>query len=53
MWQCIRPEVTVESFKKCCTSNATDETDNDMLWYRSAEEGDIRSECEEDEGTYQ
>jgi hypothetical protein len=40
--------VTVKGFKKCCISNAMDGTDNDILWYSSAEEGDIRSEHEED-----
>jgi hypothetical protein len=33
-WQCISPEVTVKGFRKCI-SNAMD--------------GDVRSECEEDE----
>jgi len=42
--------VTVKGFKKCCISIAMDDTDNDMLWYSSAEEDDSRSECEEDEG---
>jgi len=50
-WQRISPEVTVQGFKKCCISNATDETDDDMLWNGSAEDGDVRRECEEDEGT--
>jgi len=40
----------VKGFKKCCISNATDETD-DMLWNTSEEDGNVRSECEEDEGT--
>ena len=30
-WQYISPEVTVKGFKKCCISNAMDETDDDML----------------------
>ena len=34
-WQHISPEVT----------------DDDMLWNGSEEDGDIRSECKEDEGT--
>jgi hypothetical protein len=50
-WQCISPEVTVKGFKMCCTSNAMDVTDS-MLWNGSEEDGDVRSECEEDdEGT--
>jgi hypothetical protein len=30
-WQCVSPDVTVKGFKKCCLSNAVDET-VDMLW---------------------
>jgi hypothetical protein len=37
--------------KKCCISTAINETDDDILWKGSEEDGDIRSECEEDEGT--
>jgi hypothetical protein len=50
-WQCISPEVTVEGFKNSYISNAGDGTDDDMLWNGSEEDGDVRSECEEDEGT--
>jgi len=32
-------------------SNATDGTDDDMLWYVSEEDVDVRSECEKDEGS--
>jgi hypothetical protein len=39
-WQRISPEVTVQGFMKCCMSSAVDGTDDD-----------VRSECEEDEGT--
>jgi hypothetical protein len=49
-WQRISPQVTVKGFKKCCVSNAMDETDDDM-WNDSEEDGDVRSECEEDEDT--
>ena len=49
--QCISLEVTVMSFKKSCTSSAVDETNDDMLWTDSEEDGDVRSECVEDEGT--
>jgi len=49
--QRISPEVTVQGFRKCCISNAMDETDDDMLWNGSAEDGDVRRECEEDKGT--
>ena len=34
-WQCMSP----------------DGTDDDMLWNGSEEDGDVRSECEEDEDT--
>ena len=50
-WQCISPEVVVKVFKKCCVSSAVDEIDDDMLWNGSKEDGNVRSECEEDEGT--
>jgi len=36
-WQHISPEATVNGFKKCCTSNAMDGTDDDMLWNGSEE----------------
>jgi hypothetical protein len=42
--------VTVKGFKKCCISNAVDETDVDMLWNGSEEDGDVSSEVEQDEG---
>jgi hypothetical protein len=48
--QCISPEVTLKGFKKCCIPIAMDKTDV-MLWNGSAEVGNVRSECEEDEGT--
>ena len=35
----------------CEGSNAVDGTDDDVLWNDSKEDGDVRSECEEDEGT--
>jgi hypothetical protein len=51
-WQHLSPEVTVEGFKQCCISSAVDETDDDMVWYGSEEDGNVWSECEEDEGCY-
>ena len=42
---------TVKCCKKYCMSNATDGTDDDMLWYVSEEDVDVRSECEKDEGS--
>jgi hypothetical protein len=49
--QCISPEVNLNGFKKCCLSNAVDRTDDDILWNDSEEDGNVRSECEENEGT--
>jgi hypothetical protein len=50
-WQCLSPNVNLKGFKKCCISNAVDGTDGDMLWNGSAENGNGRRKCEEDEGT--
>jgi hypothetical protein len=50
-WQHVSPEVNVKGFKMCCISDPTDEADDDMLWNSSEEDGNVRSECEEDEGT--
>jgi hypothetical protein len=41
-WQRISPKVSVKGFKKCCISNAVDETDNDVLWKDSEEDGNVR-----------
>jgi hypothetical protein len=43
--------VTVKGFKNCYISKAADETDEDMLWNGSEEDGKIRSKLEEDEST--
>jgi len=48
-WQCISPEVT--GFTKCSIFHAVDGTDDDILWIVCEGNGDIRSECEEDDGT--
>ena len=37
-WERFSLEVIVNSFKKWCISNATDETDGDMLWNASDED---------------
>ena len=50
-WHHISQEVTVKGFKKCCMSSVVDGTDGDMLWNGSEEGGNVRGECEEDEGT--
>ena len=34
-----------------CISNGMDETDDEMLWNGSEEDGNVKSWCEEDEGT--
>jgi hypothetical protein len=49
--QCILPELNVKGFKKCCVSSAMGGSDDNMLWNGSKEDGNVRSECEEDEGT--
>ena len=41
----------MKGFNKCCIANAMDETDDDMFWNGSEENGNVRSEREEDEGT--
>ena len=46
-WQHISPEVILKGFKKCWLSNAVDETDDDMLWNGSEEDGKVGSQCEE------
>ena len=37
----------MKGFKKCCTSNAIDETDGDTLRNGSEEDENVSSECEE------
>jgi hypothetical protein len=49
-WQHVSQKVILKGFKKCCISNAVDETDN-MLWNDSEDEVGIVSACEKDEGT--
>ena len=41
----------MEGFKKCCISIALGWTDDDMLWNDSEEGGNVKNECEGDEGT--
>jgi len=43
--------VTVKGFKKCYISSAMDGTGDDTLWNGSEEERNVRTDCEEDEGT--
>jgi hypothetical protein len=42
---------TVKGFKEYHMSNVVDGTDDGMLWNGSGEGGNVRGECEEDEGT--
>ena len=55
-WQHILPEIIVKGFKKYWISNAVDDDDDDdgddnMLWNGREEDGNVRTACEEDEGT--
>ena len=49
----LTSKVNVKGFKKCCISNSVDRTDDDddVLWNGSKEDGNVRSQCEEDDGT--
>jgi len=49
VWKHNPPQVTVKGFKKCCVSNALDGTDDDMFWNEREEDGNVRSEHEEEE----
>jgi hypothetical protein len=44
-WQCISPEVTVKGIKKRCICIAMDETDDDVFWKGTEEDGNVRSVC--------
>jgi hypothetical protein len=46
----MAPKMTVKGYKECCTSNAMDGTHDNMLW-NDGEDGNIRSEYEEAQGT--
>jgi hypothetical protein len=50
-WQHISAEWTTKGFKKCCTSNSVDGTDDDILWNYSEDKGNVESEDEKDECT--
>jgi hypothetical protein len=41
--------VIVKDFMKCCISIAMDETDDDMYWNASEEDGNVWCACEEDD----
>jgi hypothetical protein len=48
-WHCITPEVTVKGFEKGCISHVVDATDGYMLGNYIIENGNVGSDCEEDE----
>ena len=39
-WKAIPESIIVESFKKCCISNALDESKDDTLWEDDGEDKD-------------
>ena len=39
-WKAIPESVIVRSFKKCCISNASDGSDDDILWQDNGEDKD-------------
>jgi len=41
----------VKDFWKCCISNAREDTDDDISWNDIEDDGNVRNECKEDEGT--
>jgi len=43
--------ITRSDSEVCYISSAVDGTDDDMLWNGNAEVGNVRGECEGDEGT--
>ena len=40
----------MKGFKKCCITNAIEKSDGGMLWNDSEEDGNVSTECEEEEG---
>ena len=40
----------MKGFKKCCISNAVNWTDDDILLNGNEDNGNVRSECEENVG---
>jgi len=43
--------MSVQGCKKCCVSNAINETDDGIRWNGREEDGNAGSECEGEEGT--
>jgi len=51
-WQHVSPEVAIKEFSEVLYVQCMDGTnDDDMLWNGSKEDGNVRIECEGDEGT--
>ena len=50
-WECISPEAIEGFLRSAVYPGLVDGTDDGMLWNGSEEDGHVRSECEEDEGT--
>ena len=48
-WKRISDETEWKSFKKCCTSNALDGSENDFIWYDSEAEEDADTSSDENE----
>ena len=40
-WTSIPAELVAKSFKKCCTSNASDGTEHDLLWDDDEDNSDV------------
>jgi hypothetical protein len=49
--QHISPDTTIKGLKTGCISNAMDGTNGVMLCNDSEENGNVRSACQEEEGT--
>jgi len=50
VFRCISPEVAVKGFKKSYISNAAVGTDDDLMWDDIEEDGNVRSDREDDDG---
>ena len=44
--------LTRSNWEGCKISTALDGTDYDRLWSEGKDDGEVMSQCEEDEGTY-
>ena len=48
----MKVHLTRSNSEGCKISTALDGTDYNMLWNEGKDDGDVTSQCEEDEGTY-